>query len=64
MDFNKLGINHLELEKLMKKTAGIFFDEGYVFGEEGIGFERWNLACPTQCIEDALIRLKKALKNN
>ncbi len=62
MDFSSLGINHLELEKIMKHEAHLFFDEGYIFGEEGIGFERWNLACPTKSIEDALIRLKNALK--
>ena len=42
-----------------KKEAKLFFDEGYVFGEEGECFERWNLAVPTQIIEDALDRFKE-----
>ena len=37
-----------------------FTDEGYLFGEGGIGFERINLACPTWVLEEALIRLRKA----
>lgn len=38
----------------------LFFDEGYIFGEEGIEFERMNLPCPTKNIMVALERLKKA----
>lgn len=61
MDFNALGIDHLELERIMRMEAQLFFDEGYIFGEEGKGFERWNLACPTKCIMPALERMKNAL---
>lgn len=59
MDFSKLGFNYRELEEMNKKEAKLFFDEGYVFGEEGECFERWNLAVPTQIIEDALDRFKE-----
>lgn len=60
MDFSKLGFSYKELEEINKKEAKLFFDEGYVFGEEGECFERWNLAVPTQTIEDALDRFKEA----
>ncbi|MGH4121232.1 hypothetical protein [Clostridium sp.] len=33
-----------ELEKLMHEEAMVFFDEGYLFGEEGNGYERMNRA--------------------
>lgn len=62
MDFRKLGLSREELERLMQQKAQVFFDEGYVFGEEGSGFERMNLACPTSVLEEGLIRIKKALQ--
>jgi bifunctional pyridoxal-dependent enzyme with beta-cystathionase and maltose regulon repressor activities len=42
--------------------AQLFFDEGYIFGEGGRGFERWNIACPTRYIREGLERLKTTLK--
>lgn len=60
MDFNGLGIDYKELERINHKEAGLFFDEGYVFGEQGEGFERWNLACPTKYIQLGLERMKAA----
>lgn len=60
MDFNGLGIDYKELERINKEEAYLFFDEGHVFGSQGEGFERWNLACPTRYIEAALGRMKRA----
>lgn len=57
MDFRGLGLDKHELEKLMHLEAEVFFDEGYLFGEEGAGFERMNLACPTRVMMDGLRRL-------
>ena len=39
-----------------------FTDEGYVFGEGGKGFERINLACTRQVLQDALDRLYAAIQ--
>ncbi|MGB8454380.1 MAG: MalY/PatB family protein [Anaerocolumna sp.] len=64
MDFRDFGIEDKELAELLRKEAKLFFDDGYVFGEEGKGFERWNLACPTAYIEEALPRLKQMLKKH
>ncbi len=61
MDFNGLGLDKDRLEKLMHEEAQLFFDEGYIFGEEGNGFERMNIACPTSVLEQALERLKKTI---
>lgn len=61
MDFNGLGIECHELARILKEEAYLFFDEGYIFGEMGAGFERWNLACPTKYVEEGLERMKKAL---
>jgi aminotransferase/cystathionine beta-lyase len=66
MDFNplndSLGIDYMELERIMQQEAFLFLDEGYIFGEEGQGFERINLACPTSVLEAANQRLLDALK--
>lgn len=59
MNFRALNIDYKELERINKEEAKLFFDEGYIFGDQGQGFERWNLACPTKYIEEGLIRLKK-----
>lgn len=59
LDFNAFGLSNEQLEELMHKKAELYFDEGYVFGEEGSGFERWNIACPTKVMMEGLERLKK-----
>ena len=58
MDWRGLGIDYKELERINHEDAKLFFDEGYVFGAQGEGFERWNLACPTHYVEEALQRMK------
>lgn len=61
LDFRGIGLTCEELEEFMHKDAEFFTDEGYIFGEEGIGFERVNLAVPTNVLLEALNRLGKAL---
>lgn len=63
LDFRKLGLSDKKLEGLMHNEAELFFDEGYIFGEEGSGFERWNIACPTSYIMAGLERLKATIDN-
>lgn len=60
MNWRGLGLSYKELERINRQEAKLFFDEGYVFGEPGQGFERWNLACPTKYVEAALQRMIKA----
>jgi bifunctional pyridoxal-dependent enzyme with beta-cystathionase and maltose regulon repressor activities len=62
MDFNALGIDYRELERILQKEAFWFLDEGYIFGPEGRGFERINLACPTSVLEAANRRLAAVFK--
>lgn len=63
MDFSYLGLSNEDLEKMMTQEAQVFFDEGYIFGENGSGFERMNLACPTDVMLDAMARIKIAIDN-
>lgn len=62
IDFRAMRLKPRELEKFMQEKAQLYFDEGYLFGKAGEGFERMNIACPTVVLEDALKRLEKALK--
>jgi putative C-S lyase len=62
LDFRSFGLDYVELEKFMIHEAEWFTDEGVIFGDEGKGFERINLACPTAVVQEALKRLSIALK--
>ena len=62
MDWRGLGLDSKELERINHEEAKLFFDEGYVFGAQGDGYERWNLACPTRYVEEALGRMKETYK--
>ncbi|MBQ3530640.1 MAG: pyridoxal phosphate-dependent aminotransferase [Oscillospiraceae bacterium] len=62
LDFRAWGMNEKELEDFMVHKAEAIFDEGYVFGEGGIGFERINIACPKKVLENTLERIYKAKK--
>ena len=62
MDFRAIGLEPKKLENILHNEAQVFFDEGYIFGESGNGFERMNLACPTKPIIEAMARLNTTLK--
>lgn len=63
LDCRGLGLNYKELEKVNHTRAKLFFDEGYIFGQQGECFERWNIACPTSYINEALERMKDSYLN-
>lgn len=49
----------------MREEADLFLDEGYLFGKAGEGFERINLAVPTQILKDAMARMRQVfIKHN
>ncbi|WP_026676281.1 MalY/PatB family protein [Fictibacillus gelatini] len=62
LDCRALGMGAKELERFMQKEAKVAFDEGYIFGKEGEGFTRVNIACPRSLLEEALKRIEKAIK--
>lgn len=61
IDLRAFGWNPQEQERIML-DADLFFDEGSLFGKEGEGFERINLACPRKVLENALERMCAALE--
>ena len=64
LDCRELGIDYKELERINVEEAYFFTDEGYIFGSEGEGFERINIACPTEVLTDALKRMAEAIKKH
>ncbi len=57
MDFRAFGLSAEKLEARNQQQAQVFFDEGHMFGDDGRGFERMNLATPTAAVRAALERL-------
>ena len=49
------------LKLFMRQKARVGFDDGYMFGSGGSGFERINIACPRAILEEALNRIEKAV---
>lgn len=62
IDCRGLGVDAKALEKLMQKEAKVALDEGYIFGIEGEGFTRINIACPRSILEEGLKRIDKAIE--
>lgn len=62
LDCRKLGMNKKELHDFMLDKAKVWFDDGHMFGEDGQGFERINIACTKETLRKALERIKDALK--
>lgn len=62
VDCSCLGMDGPAMEKFMQQKARLFLSEGYTFGEGGAGYERINLACTRSMLEDALDRIKAAVK--
>lgn len=62
LDCRDLHLSNEELENLMIHKAGLWLDSGAVFGEAGKGFQRINVACPRSILEQALTKLKDAVR--
>lgn len=62
IDCNAYGLTPKELEEKLVKEAGLWMDMGDMFGEEGNGFFRMNIACPRVTLEQGLKQLYEAFK--
>lgn len=62
LDCTGLGLDDDTLNKLILEKAGLWLDHGSMFGEEGEGFQRINIACPRSVLQKALEQLEKAIK--
>ena len=56
MDCSALGMKSEELEEALLGEAKLWLNAGTMYGAEGEGFMRWNLACPRSNVEEGLTR--------
>ena len=61
VDCRSLNLGSSERKEFMRGKAKLWLDEGEMFGKEGEGFERFNIACPRSILEKALRQLKDAV---
>ncbi|MFL0554687.1 MULTISPECIES: MalY/PatB family protein [Paenibacillus] len=61
LDCRALGWKKAEMKQVMYKEAKIAFTEGSIYGQNGEGFLRINLACPRSLLEEALERFCTAV---
>jgi cystathionine beta-lyase len=63
LDCRRLGLDDPALKSFMADKARVGFNDGYVFGTGGSGFERMNIACPRSILEEALTRIERAVNS-
>lgn len=62
LDFNALGLDNHALHDLVFNQAGVYLDDGYIFGHEGDGFQRINIACRRAILQEALERIHHVIQ--
>ncbi len=63
LDCRSLNMDALKLEQFMRTLGGVALDDGHIFGPEGSGFERINIACPRSLLEEGLYRIEQAVNS-
>lgn len=64
VDFGKTGLAPDKLIQVLEEEAGIGLDHGEWFGKNGIGFERFNIACPRSVLARAAEAVAKAIQKH
>jgi cysteine-S-conjugate beta-lyase len=60
LDMRKLGLDGPALGEMLMNKARLYLDEGQIFGPEGEGYARINVACPRRIMDLAIDRLVRA----
>ena len=61
LDFRDLGMTGEQLDRFILDEAKLWLDGGTMFGPEGEGFQRINIACPRATLEKAFAQLRHAI---
>ena len=61
LDCTELGLSKEALDDVIINKAKLWLDSGAIFGECAALFQRVVLACPRATLEEAMLRLEKAL---
>ncbi|MDR0518557.1 MAG: pyridoxal phosphate-dependent aminotransferase [Clostridiales Family XIII bacterium] len=64
LDFRGTDIAHSRVDDLMVNEAGVWLDSGTMFGPEGEGFQRINIACPRSILRKAAESISAAVENH
>ncbi len=59
MDCRCLGLKSSEIDSRLRSDVKLRLNSGEIYGPEGEGFMRWNLACPRTRLEDGLKRFRR-----
>ena len=62
IDFTALGLSQKELISLCTNQAHLALNDGAIYGKEGTGYMRINLACPRSIVAQALTQLKRSYR--
>ena len=63
IDCSALQLSQKEIVALCTDKAHLALNDGAIYGEEGKGYMRINLACPRSVVKQALIQLKEAVRS-
>ena len=63
IDFSAYGIPDSELDDLIVNKAKVWLDRGTMFGIEGEGYQRINIATPQALLKEAIDRISAALED-
>lgn len=64
IDFSAYGLTDSELDNLIVNKAKVWLDRGTMFGAEGDGYQRINIATPQALLKEAIDRISRALKES
>ena len=62
MDCRSLRVPSEQLEEDIMAKEKLWLNAGSMYGKEGEGFMRWNLACPRQFVEEGLKRFAEYME--
>ena len=63
MDCSTLGMSSDALEHALLDDARLWLNAGTMYGAEGEGYMRWNIACPRSVMLDGLSRFLNLVRN-
>ena len=63
LDCRALGKDNMALRSFMREKARVGFDDGFLFGAGGAGFQRMNIACPRTILKEALMRIEATVNS-
>lgn len=64
LDFRNFNLSDDELEDIIINKAKVWLNKGSIFGIEGKGFQRMNIALPRSVLKKALRQLAQAFPGN